>query len=206
MNKTRSRGRHRQPGKLEHGSAALLADDLTAADPETWIRATPVTFYGRTAHAVGTWDSQAERHRQLAQCRAIVAAHGGRVTALYFDESCRADHPLSLRPQGQALLAAMSGPAHLAWTLVTADAWRLLPRRTPADGTGILRQFAQRHVLLLLADTGAAAHTAGEYELLGRLISGIAGSGPAARLAAVPSGLPPSAVRHGSQPRGGEPG
>ncbi|MGH3405359.1 MAG: hypothetical protein ACRDRJ_23075 [Streptosporangiaceae bacterium] len=104
----------------------LLADDLAAADPQTWIRATSVAFYGRTAHAVGTWDGQAERHRQLALCRAVLTAYGGQVTALYFDESCRADHPWSCRPQGQALLATLSGPAHPAWTLVAADAWRLL--------------------------------------------------------------------------------
>ena len=205
MRRTRSRGRHRHPGKPEHGAAALSADDPAAADPGTWIRATPVAFYGRTAHAAGGWDGQAEQHRQLAQCRAIVAAHGGRLIALYFDENCRADHPWNRRPQGQALLGALSGPAHPAWTLVTADAGLLLPRRNSADGTGILRQLAQRHVLLLLADTGAAALTAGEYELLGRLLAGITGSGPTARLAAVPSALLPSPARHSSHPGGGEP-
>ena len=174
MTRTRSRGRHRQPRRPEDGSAVLQADDLAAADPETRIRATPVVFYGRTAHAAGTSESQAERHRQLALCRAAVAAYGGQVTAVYFDEGCRADHPWSRRPQGQALLATLSGPAHPAWTLVAADAWRLLPRRTPADGIGILQQLAQRHVLLVLADTGAAVLTAGEYALLGRLMSGIA--------------------------------
>ena len=185
----------------------LLADDLAAADPQTRIRATSVAFYGRTAHAAGTWDGQAERHRQLALCRAVVAAYGGQVTAVYFDESCRADHPWSRRPQGQALLATLSGPAHPAWTLVAADAWRLLPRRTPADGIGILQQLAQRHVLLVLADTGAAVLTAGEYALLGRLMSGIAGSVPATGLAAGPSRPLPSAARHAArQPRGGEPG
>jgi hypothetical protein len=202
VSRTRSRGRHRHPGK--HGSAVLPANDL-AADPGTWIRATPVAFYGRTAHAAGMRDGQAERYRQLAQCRAIVAACGGRLTALYFDESCRADHPWSRRPQGQALLTALSGPAP-AWTLVTADAGCLLPRRASADGTGILRQLAQRQVLLLLADTGAAALTAREYELLGRIMSGIAGGEPVARLAAAPSGPLPSAVPHAWQPRGGEPG
>ena len=162
MTGTRSRGRHRQPRRPEDGSAVLPADDLAAADPRTRIRATPVVFYGRTAHAAGTWDSQAERHRQLALCRAVVAAYGGQVTAVYFDEGCRADHPWSRRPQGQALLATLSGPAHPAWTLVAADAWRLLPRRTSADGIGILQQLAQRHVLLVLADTGAVgAYCAG---------------------------------------------
>ena len=75
----------------------LPADDLAAADPQTRIRARPAAFYGRTAHAAGAWDGQAERRRQLALCRAVVTAYGGQVTAQYFDESCRADHPWSCR-------------------------------------------------------------------------------------------------------------
>jgi len=183
-----------------------LADDLAAADPQTQIRARPVAFNGRTAHAAGTWDGQAERQRQLALCRAVVAAYGGQVTAQYFDESCRADHPWSCRSQGQALLATLSGPAHPFWMLVVADAWRLIPRRTPADGAEILDQLAQRHVLLVLADTGAAVLTAGEYALLGGLMSGIASSVPGTGLAAWPSRPLPSPSRHAPQPRGGEPG
>jgi hypothetical protein len=184
----------------------LLADDLAAADPQTRIRARPVAFYARTAHAAGTWDGQAERHRQRALCRAVVTAYGGQVTAQYFDESCRADHPRSCRPQGQTLLATLSGPAHPSWTLVAADAWRLIPRRTPADGAEILHQLAQRHVLLVLADTGAAVLTAGEYALLGGLVSGIASSVPATGLAAGPSRPLPSPSRHAPRHRGGEPG
>lgn len=152
-------------------------------------------FYGRIAHAAGTQESQAERYRQLALCRAALTAYGGQVTAVYFDEACRADHPWSRRPHGQALLTMLSGPAHPAWTLVAADAWRLLPRRTPADGTGILQQLAHRHVLLMLADTGAVLLTPQEYALLGRLMSGIAGSAPAVGLAAVPSRPLPSAAQ-----------
>ena len=113
-----------------------------------------------------------------------MAAYGGQVIAEYFDESCRADRPWNRRPQGQALLAALSGPAHPAGTLVAADPSRLLPRRTPADGTPILQQLAQRHVLLMLADTGISVLTAGEYALLGGLMSGPAGSVPATGLAA----------------------
>ena len=158
-------------------------------------------FYGRTAHAAGTPESQAERDRQLALCRAAVAAYGGQVTAVYFDQGCRADHPWSRRPQGQALLTALSGPAHPAWTLVAADAWRLLPRRTPADGTRILQQLAQRHILLMLADTGAVLLTAEEYALLGRLMSGNA---RATGLAALPSRPVPS--KHGPRPEVGGPG
>jgi hypothetical protein len=207
VKRTRSRGRHRQPRRPEDGSAVHQADDLAAADPKTQIRVTPVVFYGRTAHATGTQQSQAERHRQLALCRAAVTAYGGQVTAVYFDEGCRADHPWSRRPHGRALLSTLSGPAHPAWTLVAADACRLLPRRTPADGIGILQQLAQRDVLLVLADTGAVVLTAQEYALLGRLMSGIADSVPAMALIAVPPRPLPSAERHAArQPRGGEPG
>jgi hypothetical protein len=129
------------------------------------------------------------------------------MTAVYFDEGCRADHPWSRRPHGRALLTTVSGPGSPAWTLVAADAWRLLPRRTPADGTAILQQLAQRHVLLVLADTGAAVLTAGEYALLGRLMSGIDGGVSATGVAAVPSRPLPSAARHAvRQSRRGETG
>jgi hypothetical protein len=202
VSRTRSRGRHRQPRQRENGSAVCQPDDVAAADPGTRIRARPVVFYGRTAHAAGTQESQAERDRQLALCRAAVAAYGGQVTAVYFDEGCRADHPWSRRPHGQALLTALSGPAHPAWTLVAADPWRLLPRRTPADGIGILQQLAQRRVLLMLADTGVVLVTAEEYALLGKLMSGIASSVPATALAAAPSHPLPSAARSAArQPR-----
>lgn len=207
MSRTRSHGRHRQLYRPEDGSGVLLADDLAAADPQTRIRATSVAFYGRTAHAVGASDGQAEWHRQLALCRSVVAARGGQVAAVYFDEGCRADHPWNCRPQGQALLAALSGPAHPAWTLVAADAWRLLPRRTPADGAEILHQLGQRHVLLVLADTGAAVSAGGEYALIGVLMLGTPAAcgrrGPAAMpLRFLPSAAVPAAPR----PRGGEPG
>src|SRR5207248_2527805 len=97
VSRTRSRGRHRRPWprRPEDDTAALRADDLAAADPGTRIRATPVVFYGRSAHVAGTRESQAERHRQLALCRAAVAAYGGQVSAAYFDEGCRADHTWS---------------------------------------------------------------------------------------------------------------
>jgi len=192
---TRSGGRHRQPCRPEDGSAVLPADDLAAADPKTQIRATSVVFYGRTAHAAGTQESQAERHRQLALCRAAVAAYGGQMTAMYFDESCRADHPWSRRPHGRALLSTLSGPENPAWILVAADAWRLLPRRRPADGIGILQQLAQRHVMLVLANTGAVVLTAQEYALLGRLMSGFDGRVPTTALAAAPSRPLPSAAQ-----------
>ena len=199
MSRTCSRSRHRQ---REDGSAVLQPDDVAAADPGIRIRARPVVFYGRTAHAAGAQESQAERDRQLALCRAALAAYGGQVTAVYFDEGCRADHLWSRRPHGQALLTTLSGPAHPAWTLVAADAWRLLPRRTPADGIAILQQLAQRRILLMLADTGVVLLTAEEYALLGRLMSGIASSVPATALAAAPSRPLPSAARSAArQPR-----
>jgi len=202
VKRTRSPGRHRQPRRPEDGSAALHADDLAAADPRTQIRAISVVFYGRTAHAAGTQESQAERHRQLALCRAAMAAHGGQVTAVYFDEGCRADHPWNRRPHGRALLFTLSGPENPAWTLVAADAWRLLPRRRPADGAAILQQLAQHRVLLMLADTGAAVLTPGEYALLGRLMSAIASSVPTTALAAMPSRPLLSAARSAArQPR-----
>jgi hypothetical protein len=68
-----------------------------------------------------------------------------------------------------------------------------------------LQQLAQRHILLMLADTGAVVHTAQEYAVLGRLMSGIVGSEPATALAAAPSRPLPSAARSATrQPRGGE--
>jgi hypothetical protein len=201
VSRTRSRGRHRQARQRENGSAVFQPEDVAAADPGTHIRARPVVFYGRTPHAAGAQESQVERDRQLALCRAAVAAYGGQVTAVYFDEGCRADHPWSRRPHGQAL-TTLSGPAHPAWTLVAADPWRLLPRRTPADGIAILQQLAQRRVLLMLADTGVVLLTAEEYALLGKLMSGIASSVPTTALAAAPSRPLPSAARSaGRQPR-----
>jgi hypothetical protein len=136
-----------------------------------------------------------------------VAACGGQVAAVYFDEGCRADHPWNCWPQGQALLTALSGPAHPAWTLVAADAWRLLPRRTPPDGAEILHQLAQRHVLLVLADTGAAVGTTGEYALMVGHMLGIASSLRTTRAGRYATHLLPSvALPAAPQPRGGEPG
>jgi len=134
-----------------------------------------------------------------------LAAYGGQLTAVYFDEGCRADHPWS-RAHGQALLSTLSGPENPAWTLVAADAWRLLPRRTPADGTGIMQQLAQRDVLLVLAETGAVVLTARGYALLGRLMSGIASSVAATALAATPSRPLPSAAQSAPGSLGGKSG
>jgi hypothetical protein len=171
-----------------------------------------VAFYGRTARAAGSGDSHADRHRQLALCRAVIAAYGGQVNVEYFDEGCRADRPWCRRPQGQALLAALSGPACPARTLVAADPWRLLPRRPTAGGTGILPQLALRRVVLVLADTGISVLTAGDYALLGTLMSGLAGSALVSGPVTWPSARDrwPRGTRPGrgtaGQPRGGEPG
>jgi len=172
-----------------------------------------VAFYGRTAHAVGSGDSQADRRRQLALCRALIAAYGGQVSVEYFDENCRADCPWHLRPQGQALLAALSGPARTAQALVTAGLWRLLPRRPPANGTGILQQLALRRVVLVLADTGVSVLAPWDYALLGSLTSGPAGSMLLSGSVAWPSardrrprGKQPGGRPAAGQPRGGEPG
>jgi hypothetical protein len=172
-----------------------------------------VAFYGRTAHAAGSGDSHADRHRQLALCRAVIATYGGQVSVEYFDEGCRADCPWHLRPQGQALLAALSGPACPAGALVTADPWRLLPRRPPADGTGILQQLAMLRVVLVLADTGISVLALGDYALLGSLTFGPAGSAllsgpvvwPSARDRRLRDRHPGRRAAAG-QPRCGEPG
>ncbi len=184
MTGTRTRGWPHPAGRPADDLAALLAGNPATAGRGALTRGTTVVFYGRTARPAGTRDSQADRHRQLALCRTVVAAHGGQVIAEYFDEGCRADRPWNRRPQGQALLAELSRPARPAGTLVAAAPSRLLPRRPPGGGTPILQQLASRRVLLMLADTGISARIAGEYHLLGELLSGPAGSVPASGLPA----------------------
>ena len=211
MTGTRSRGRPRQARRPADDLATPPADAPAATGPGIRIRAAQVVFYGRTAHAAGTSDSHADRHRQLALCRAAIAAYGAQVSAGYFDEGCRADRPWDRRPQGQALLTALSGPDPTARVLVAADPWRLLPRRPAAGGTGILPQLALRRVVLVLADTGISVLTAGDYALLCRIMSGPAGSAlvtspvtwPSAR-DRWPRGTLPGRVTAG-RPRGGEP-
>jgi hypothetical protein len=172
------RGRPRQAGRPAGDSTARAASAPGAADRNRSLRAVPAAFYGRTAHAAGTSDSAADRHRQLALCRAVAAACGARVTAEFFDEDCRADYPWQGRPQGRSLLAALSGPDRVAGAVVVADPWSLLPRRPPPDSTGILAWLAFRRVQLVLADPGLVISTAEEYALLGRLLTGPAASAP----------------------------
>jgi hypothetical protein len=211
MTGTRTRGWPRPAGRPADDLAALPGGNLAIAGRGALARGTAVAFYGRTAHPAGTWDSQADRHRQLALCRAVVAAHGGQVIAEYFDDGCRPGCPWNRRPQGQALLAALSRPARPAGALVVAGPSRLLPRRLHAGATPILRQLASQQVLLMLADTGISVLAAGEYHLLGGLLSGLAGSVPASGLTAPASARDRQAC--GTRPGGragrshrGEPG
>jgi hypothetical protein len=134
------------------------------------------------------------------------------VTVEYFDEGCRVDRPWRRRPQGQVLLAALSSPACPVRALVAADPWRLLPRRPPAGGIGILQQLAMLRVVLVLADTGISV-LAADYALLGRLMSGPAASALVSGRGAWPSardrrprGRLPGGRAAAGQPRCGEPG
>lgn len=109
-----SRGRPRQAGRLVDDSMTRAVSGPGTADRNSSLLAVPVAFYGRTAHAAGTGDSRADRHRQLALCRAVAAACGARVTTEFFDEDCRrlplavpaagpvpADRALRARPRGR---------------------------------------------------------------------------------------------------------
>ena len=166
------RGRPHQAGRLTDDSTRRAASGPGAADRNSSLRAVPVVFYGRTARAAGTGDSRADQYRQLALCRAAAAACGAPVTAEFFDEDCRADHPWQDRPQGLSLLAALSGPRRAAGAVVVADPWRLLPRRPAPGGTGILARLAFLRVQLVLADSGMVISSAEEYALLGSLLTG----------------------------------
>ena len=148
------RGRPHQADRIADDSTTPAADGPGTADRDSSLRAMSAAFYGRTAHAAGTGDSQADRYRQLALCRAVAAACGAWVTAEFFDEDCRAGYPWPDRPQGRSLLAALAGPGGPAGAVVVADPWRLLPRRPVPGGTRILAQLAFRRVQLVLADSG----------------------------------------------------
>jgi hypothetical protein len=79
MTGTRTRARPRPAGRPAEDLAALPGGNLATAGRGALTGGTAVAFYGRTAHPAGTWDSQADRHRQLALCRTVIAAHGGQV-------------------------------------------------------------------------------------------------------------------------------
>ncbi len=173
-------GRPHQAGRPAGDSATRAESGPGAAAPNSPPRAVPVAFYGRTAHAAGTGDSRADRHRQLALCHAV-AARGWQITAEFFDEDCRAGCPWRCRPQGRSLLAALSGHGRVAAAVAVADPWCLLPRRPVPGGTAILAWLAVRRVLLVLAGTGMVISAAEEYDLLGRLLT-IPSGGSASRL------------------------
>ena len=162
-------GRPHQAGWGACDSMTRAASGPGTAGPDSPPRAVPVAFYGRTACAAGTGDSRADR--QLALCHAV-AAGSWQVTAEFFNEDCRAGYPWQRRPQGRALLAALSGPGRVAGAVAVADPWRLLPRRPAPGGTPILARLAFRRVLLVLAGTGMVISSAEEYALLGRLLTG----------------------------------
>ncbi len=165
-------GRPHQAGRPADGSMTRAASGPGTADPDSPPRAVPVAFYGWTACAAGTGDSRADRHRQLALCHAVAAARGWQVTAEFFDEDCRAGYPWRRRPQGRALLAALSGPGRVAGAVAVANPWCLLPRRPVPGGTDILARLESRQVRLVLAGTGMVISSAEEYALLGRLLTG----------------------------------
>jgi len=192
-------GHPRQAGRITGDSTTRAVSAPGAADRDSSLRAAPAAFYGRTARAAGTGDSQADRYRQLALCRTVAAYCGARVTAEFFDEDCRADDPWQDRPQGRSLLAALSGPRRLAGAVVVGDPWRLLPRRPAPQGTDILARLAFRRVQLMLADSGMVISTAEEYALLGRLLTGPAATAPPGSATSWPS-------FRGRRPRGSRPG
>jgi hypothetical protein len=189
--------RPHQAGRVTGDSATRPASGTGAADRDSPVRAAPAAFYGRTARATGTSDSQADRYRQLALCRSAAAAWGARVTAEFFDEDRRAGGPWQDRPQGRSLLAALSGPRRLAGAVVVADPWQLLSRRPAPGEPGILAWLASRRVQLVLADSGLVISTAGQYSLLGRLLTGPAASAPSR------GALPGPSVRD-CRPRGSQ--
>jgi hypothetical protein len=192
-------GRPHQAGRPVGDSATRAESGPGTAAPNSPPRVVPVAFYGRTAHAADTGDSRADPHRQLALCHAVAVTRGWEVTAEFFDEDCRADYPWQRRPQGRALLAALSGQARPAAAVAVADRWRLLPRRLAPDGTAILVRLAFRHVLLILADSGMVISSAEEYALLSRLLTWPPCGTPPGGRATWPSGREPRA--RSGQPR-----
>ena len=182
-----SRRRLRQAGRLADDSITRAPSGPGRADRNSSLLAVPVAFYGRTAHAAGTGDSRADWHRQLALCRAVAAACGARVTTEFFDEDCRADSPWRCRPQGWSLLAALSAPDRVAATVVVADPWCLLPCRPAPEGAGILARFEFRRVQLMPAGSVMVISSAGEFALLGRILTGPVGGAPPGGTASWPS-------------------
>jgi len=164
-------GRPHQAARPDGDSKTRAASGMGTADPNSPPQAVPVAFYGRSACAAGTSDNRADQYQQLAPCQAV-AARGWQVTAEFSDEDCRVGYSWQRRPQGRSLLAALSEPGRVAGAVVVANPWCLLPRRPVPGGTAILARLASRGVQLLLADSGMVISSAGEYALLGRLLTG----------------------------------
>ncbi len=134
-------------------------------------RAVRFAFYGRTARTEAA-DTDAERHWQQQCCRAAAAARGGQITACFFDTACPADTPLASRPQGRALLAALTGPRRHIDAVVTWDAARLLPRQ-PRPGTSIAAWPGDLDTPLLLAAAGITISSPQEYDLITGILLGL---------------------------------
>ena len=199
-------GRPHQAGRAACDSMTRAASGPGTAGPDSPPRAVPVAFYGRTACAAGTGDSRADRRSW--PCATRSPPRGWQVTAEFFNEDCRAGYPWQRRPQGRALLAALSGPGRVAGAVAVADPWRLLPRRPAPGGTPILARLAFRRVLLVLAGTGMVISSAEEYALLGRLLTGPPGgsllpgrpSATTGRAAACPGSPPPGCLAARASP------
>lgn len=134
-------------------------------------RAVRFAFYGRTARTEAA-DTGAERHWQQQCCRAAASARGGQITTCFFDTACRADTPLASRPQGRALLAALTGPRRRMDAVVTWDAARLLPRQ-PRPDTSIPAWPGAWHTPLLLADVGITISSQQENDLITGILLGL---------------------------------
>jgi hypothetical protein len=166
-------GRPSPAGRPDGDSETRAASGMGTADPSSPPQAIPVAFYGQSDCAARTCDNRADQYQQLALCQAVAAACGWQMTAEFFDEDCRAGCSRQRRPQGRALLAALSQPGHVAGAVAVANPWCLLPRRPVPGGTAILARLAFRQVLLVLAGTGMVTRSAEEYALLGRLLIGL---------------------------------
>ena len=166
-------GRPHQAGLPDGDSQTRSASGIGTADPNSPPHAVPVAFYWWSDCAAGTCDNRADQYQQLALYQAVAAARGWQVTAEFFDEDCRAGYSWQRRPQGRALLAALSEPGHVAGAVAVANLWRLLPRRPVPGDTAILAPLAFRQVVLVLAGTGMVTRSAEEDVLLGRLLSGL---------------------------------
>jgi hypothetical protein len=127
-------------------------------------------FYGRTARTDAA-DTEVERHWQQRCCRAAAAARGGQITAWFFDTACPAGMPLASRPQGRALLAALTGPRRRIDAVVTWDAARLLPRQ-PSPDTSVPGWPGAWDTPLLLAGTGLMISSPQEYDLITGILLG----------------------------------